>query len=303
MDANQTGRDIAVEAWAKVLRAMPNLRLLTFDHELDGPDWSLMAYSPKNTSCALSDAINDLSKLESLNYLGGRCCNLELLKGKPKLSSLRISNGAVRMRGPKEEYLPQLQFLKTLQLGDAFASTQAWPRFSDWQKLAPSSDIFPSPDIKYRKTRALVFVEDGLPSRKLSVTTSQVWGRAPCTVPNDSDLFWLLANVPNLVYLGIEYNYDPSILAAIPTSVRYLDIVQLDLDYSGQFATRLMPRKFWCDNHELPDVVVSYDHNHGSGKVGVVADAVHSLLYSALTEHLRWLDEQDDHIDQSGLIP
>ena len=300
MDANQVGRDIAIEAWARVLRAMPYLRQLTFDHTIDGPEWSTMVYPVEvsNASSALSDAIKNLGKLEQLSYMGGRVCNLELLKGKPFLTALRIGHAAISVKSPTEDIFPYLQNLRTLQLGEAFGRTREWPQFPERQNFGPATDISSLINVKYWKTQSLVFVKDQIPTSTLRLTYACVQEWKADSTPGTPELYYLLQNLPNLTYLGIEYNNERRILTEIPASVQKLDIILTEPDYFGHL------ERWWTGLKLTSEADVVLDFPFGEDKARSIGDSVYELLLQGRNEYFRWQErDSNQHIHQSGLIP
>ena len=317
MDADGPGRLLAVETWATVLRAMPNLRQLTFDHESDGPNWSDLAYrSPghQEYSFSLSGAIQGLTQLESLSYLGGRYCNLELLKSKPELRSLRITQAALITKGPLDDCQEELRFLKIFELGNMFAY-DGWRTEWNWQTLAPATYHW-FPDLHYCKSQALLLMEKLGGSSRLSVAI-----RYDLSTPTKStaaagvsNLNWLLSNVPNLTYLGLEYGADSSSIAVIPESVQYLALAIPGVDSTGRMAYQLGNLKVRCKNLQSLGIMISHYEKMSDDGTADQKNPLNQALQSLRTagvdvqvvirKRFGATEEYDtDHIDQSGLIP
>ncbi|KAL9099849.1 MAG: hypothetical protein Q9187_009439, partial [Circinaria calcarea] len=317
MDADGPGRLLAVETWAIVLHAMPNLRQLTFDHESDGPNWSDLAYrhpGHNEYSFSLSGAIQDLTKLESLSYLGGRYCNLELLKSKPELRSFRITQATLITKGPMGDYQKELRFLKILELGNMFAY-EGWRTEWNWQPLVPATYHW-LPDMYYCKAQALLLMEILEGTSRLSVAVRHDLGTLTRSTmaAGVNHLNWLLSNVPNLTYLGLEYGADSSSIAVIPESVQYLALAISGSENASRMAHQLGNLKVRCKNLRSLGVMITH---YDKGFNGFTADqgnplnqALQSLrkagvdVQVVIRKRRGAMEEYDtDHIDQSGLIP
>ena len=295
---------------------MPNLRRLTFDHESDGPNWSSLAYRDQDfpeQSQVLSSAIQDLTQLETLSYVGGRSCNLELLCSKPKLRSLRIPHAALITRSPLETLHQKLNFLKILQLGNGFEGRSIWPLEWNWDTFAPTTYTW-TPNKRFTNSQALWLVEDRGGSSSVSVVI-----RYDYTTPyhlhtsGTSNLKWLLSSVPNLTYLGLECGADSSILEAIPPSVEYLALAITELDDAGRIAEQLKELPTRCRLLKLLEIAVIAERN-GASKALANHNPVQCILQTLqsagiavqliVNERPRQEGERiTDHIDQSGLIP
>ena len=315
MDSNGAGRILAVETWASVLRAMPNLRQLTFDHESEGPNWSTLAYKNQDSqehSLSLSSAIQELTQLESLSYVGGRSCNLEVLSSKPRLRSLRITHAALITKSPLEKLHQELNFLKILQLGNGFVHRSKWPLGCNWETFAPTT-LFSSPQKLFTNSQALWLVEDRGGSSSVSVSIRYDYN-LPDHLPTRgaSNLKWLLSSVPNLAYLGLECGVDSSILETIPSSVEYLALAITKLDDAGRIADQLQKLPTRCHSLKLLEIAVIAEKDGGSNTLsnGSPVQRVLQTLQSAgiaiqyvVNERAGQEEKMVDHIDQSGLIP
>ena len=311
MDSNGAGRILAVETWASVLRAMPNLRQLTFDHESDGPNWSSLLYKDQGSqehSLALSSAIEDLTQLESFSYVGGRSCNLEVLSSKPKLRSLRITHAALITKSPLENLHQKLNFLKILQLGNGFERRSKW----DWGSFAPTTYTLKLNKI-FTSSQALWLVEDRGGSSSVSVSIRYDY-RLPDHQPiGGGNLKWLLSSVPNLTYLGLECGVDSSVLEAIPPSVEYLALALTELDDAGRIAEQLRRLPTRCQLLKLLEIAVIASKGATSNALSndspvqrvlrTLQDAGISVQYIVNESFERNGEGIADHIDQSGLIP
>ena len=320
MDANQAGRIIAADAWANVLRAMPDLRELTFDHEVSSPNWSDMAFKVNQMeySSALSNALRGLTRLESISYVRGRTCNMELLKSKPHLRHLRVTHAALVSHVPMDDYCREFRSLKVLQLGKIFEDTRVWTTDTDWHMLNSSTTQFLR-GLQRASFRSLLIVEDRGGIKVLSMKIKYDLGTA--TKPTDrsnDDMRRLFSHMPTLSYLGLDGGVDASALAEIPVTVEHLVLSFAENEDTELVAHQISRLKERCEKLKCLDIAVSESQVVSKDATKSQSRSLHNALLQLRCAgvHVQYVMRNRtsqrqvrgsllpaDHVDQSGLIP
>ncbi|KAI9878996.1 MAG: hypothetical protein M1830_009865 [Pleopsidium flavum] len=328
-DVDKTGRNIAAETWALILRSMPRLRQVEFDHETNCPSWSDMAYRHGHTD--LAEAIEGLSNVEYLRYMdliiGDRSFELALLRNKPRLRVLEVwpplreevvppTEESMRTKESVFDALPRLQVLSIRQ-SEAHLS----PGF--FLHVAPLRSLKYS-ELGFATARAESIVN------RHGTSLQHLWLRiahcTPLTSPLDiKSLAWMLQNLQHLEFLCLYSDHlDSSILAFLPPTLQTASIIVKDTS-PIQVEANLRSLSSRCEHlKHLRIEVIPHRSHQFSNSLPYPHDPpdFDTIKWEPYHRGLRYLRSMGlevtspgcdttrcninidaEHIDQSGLIP
>lgn len=333
-DVDETGRKIASDTWASILRSMPKLRRVEFTHETNSLSWSEMAYRHGHTD--LAEAIEGLSDIEALMYrdivIGDRSFDLAVLRNKPRLRKLEV------WLRPREEVMPPTkESMRSKEL-----VFDALPRLQHLRIMLREAHLSPDFFLHVAPLRSLNYSELGFATaraesivQKHGASLRALWMRIayciPLTSPFDAkSLAWMVQSLPHLEFLRLHSDHlDSSILASLPSGLQNASIivkdaspthVEANLRILSTRCAKLKHLRIEIIPHSRDQQVVRQSSNNlTSHHDPPDFDTIKWEPYHRGLEYLRSMglevlspgcdkticnmDIDAEHIDQSGLIP
>ena len=311
-DISTAGRKIAMETWATVLNAVPNLERLRLT-ESDSVSWSDMTF--KQGRGSLADAFDNLRNLKRFTYLGTKPFDMRFLQKKPLLTSLDIpqvillDSEYIDGISINEKFKPleDLHALRRLAL-QSFGSREQ----NDGHGSKIVQQVVPLIEIAWHLKSCTQSVAKSLVERHAE-TLKYLALVMDSTAPLD-EMPWMLGRLSNLTCLEIGL-VDSEVIKHLPRNLQKLVLVLKDPN-GDRLKQNFLHLRTTCPSLRLFDVTI-YWHDTFRQPVDLVTpspdlyhNAIRTLRSTGLDVRAVGCDPKrcstdihSDHTDQSGLIP
>lgn len=241
----------ALQVWSASLRLLPHLQSLTFNYEpkedRDDPRVESPADRPVSTPSSPSEEVATLPEPETLKLQKSRSYDPEVRDRRPDFRFQSITHAVLAIHEPMPSILV-LYFAKLLKLSSA-------------SSLEQNITCLPTGFLAGRgfyPTRTYALTE-GPPSIVFTYRKLPAPPQWPMRTSPKLDV--MLSQLPQLSYLRLGCRHvDSSILAAIPTGIKTLDIAFTDPD-PAQVADNLRKMRARCEKLFTLTIAVSPLHD------------------------------------------